>query len=162
MSMVFKFQKTSERWIGLKLDSKYKLTKIGVAFPENVWKGDYLFVIIEGSTDPTFLDAEILYMITNEIKPGEIFYLPINSNHRFKYIRYVGPTNSYCIMSELEIYGDDELDDVQKNFDINKEIGKNAFFETVNKEVEIRKNHHHRDYIDKRQKIKDYLLNQEA
>ena len=154
MSTVFKSQKASEGWIGLKLDSKYKLTKIGVAFPENVSKGDYLLAIIEGSTDPTFLDSETLYMITSEIKPGEMFYLPINSNHRFKYIRYVGPTNSYCIMSELEIYGDDELDDVQKSFDINDEI--------VNKEVEKRKHHYHKDYIDKKQKINDYLLNQEA
>ena len=144
MSTVFKSQKASEGWIGLKLDSKYKLTKIGVAFPENVSKGDYLLAIIEGSTDPTFLDAETLYMITNEIKPGEMFYLPINSNHRFKYIRYVGPTNSYCIMSELEIYGDDELDDVQKSFDINDKIAKEG------------------DYIDKNKKINDYLLNQEA
>ena len=114
-STTFKSQKASEGWIGLKLDSKYKITKIGVAFPENAAKGDYLLAIIEGSIDPTFLDAEPLYMITNEIKPGEMLYFPINSNNRFKYIRYVGPTNSYCIISEWEIYGEDELYDNKRN-----------------------------------------------
>ena len=124
-STTFKSQKASEGWIGLKLDSKYKITKIGVAFPENAAKGDYLLAIIEGSIDPTFLDAEPLYMITNEIKPGEMLYLPINSNHRFKYIRYIGPTNSYCIISELEIYGDDELDDNKIN---SKEIKEEEYY----------------------------------
>ena len=111
ISTTFKSKNPSGGWIGIKLDSKYKITKIGVAFPENAARQDYQLAIIEGSLDPTFLDSVPLYMITNEIKSGEIFYITINSNNKYKYIRYVGPTNSYCILSELEIYGDDELDD---------------------------------------------------
>ena len=141
ISTLFKSQKASEGWIGLKLDSKYKITKIGVAFPETVAKQDYLLAIIEGSTDPTFLEAETLYMITNEIKTGEMFYLPITSNHRFKYIRYVGPTGSYCIISEFEIYGDDELNDNKmKSKETKEDYHQN--FETVTKDVEKIKHRH--------------------
>ena len=121
ISTTFKSQKDSDGWIGLKLDSKYKITRIGVAFPENSVKEDYLLAIIEGSIDPTFYDSQTLYMITNEIKPGEMFYFPLNSNHKFKYIRYIGPSNRYCIISELEIYGDDELDDNKIGNKNNKE-----------------------------------------
>jgi hypothetical protein len=48
-------------------------------------------------------------MITEEIKLGEMNYITIKTSERYKYIRYIGPSDKYCVISELELYGDDEL-----------------------------------------------------
>ena len=77
LSTDFKSEKPSNGWIGLQLDSQYKIKKIGVAFPKDSKKEDYLLGIIEGSNDPTFLEADPLYMITEEIKNNEINYFEI-------------------------------------------------------------------------------------
>jgi len=105
----FTSKEASKGWIGLKLDSKYLITKIGLAFPINSKKEDYLLSILEGSNEPTFSDSTVLYMVTEELKLGEMNYIPIKTNIRYKYIRYIGPNSKYCVISELEIYGDDEL-----------------------------------------------------
>ena len=109
LSTSFASKEASKGWIGLKLDSKYLITKIGLAFPINSKKEDYLLSILEGSNDPTFTDSTILYMITEELKLGEMNYISIKTSSRYKYIRYIGPNGKYCVISELEIYGDDEL-----------------------------------------------------
>ena len=109
LSTSFTSKEASKGWIGLKLDSKYLITKIGLAFPINSKKEDYLLSILEGSNDPTFTDSTILYMITEELKLGEMNYISIKTSSRYKYIRYIGPNGKYCVISELEIYGDDEL-----------------------------------------------------
>ena len=106
----FKADDASKGWIGLKLDSKYLITKIGLAFPKDSKKNDYLLAVLQGANDPNFEDPTVLYMLTEEIKLGEIKYIPIKTNRRYKYIRYIGPDNSYCVISEFEVYGDDELD----------------------------------------------------
>lgn len=111
LSTYFKSEEAEGGWIGLKLDSKYYITKLGFAFPKDSKNEDYLLGIIEAANDPTFYDSTILYMITNELKLGEMNYIEIKSMERFKYIRYLGPDKKYSIISELEIYGDDELDD---------------------------------------------------
>lgn len=109
LSTSFISKEASKGWIGLKLDSKYLITKIGLAFPINSKKEDYLLSILEVSNEPTFTDSTILYMITEELKLGEMNYIPIKTSSRYKYIRYIGPNGKYCVISELEIYGDDEL-----------------------------------------------------
>ena len=114
INTAFKADKPSKGWIGLKLDSKYIITKIGFAFPKDSKKNDYLLGILEVSNDPNFEDSNILYMLTEEMTLGEVKYISINSNKRYKYIRYIGPDNSYCVISEFEIYGDDELDTIAK------------------------------------------------
>lgn len=109
LSTSFTSKEASKGWIGLKLDSKYLITKIGLAFPVNSKKEDYLLSILEGSNDPTFTESTILYMVTEELKLGEMNYISIKTNNRYKYIRYIGPNSRYCVISEFEIYGDDEL-----------------------------------------------------
>lgn len=109
ISTYFKSNQDSKGWIGLKLDSRYRITQIGLAFPKDSDQKDYLLGIIEAANEPTFVESEPLYMITEEMKLGEMNYVPIKSSQRYKYIRYIGPNKKYCIISELEIYGDDEL-----------------------------------------------------
>ena len=117
LNTAFKADKASKGWIGLKLDSKYVITKIGLAFPKDSKKNDYLLAVLEGANDPNFEDSTVLYMLTEEITLGEVYYIYPKNNRRYKYIRYIGPDNSYCVVSEFEIYGDDELDTkIEKQF----------------------------------------------
>ena len=106
LSTDFKSEKPSNGWIRIQLDSPYKIKKIGVAFPKDSKKEDYLLGIIEGSNDPTFLEADPLYMITEEIQNNKINYFEIKSTQKYEYIRYIGPNNRNCIISELEVYDD--------------------------------------------------------
>ena len=124
ISTNFKSDEASNGWIGLKLDSKYLITRIGLAFPKDSKKEDYLLSVIEGSNEPTFYDSDIIYMITQELKLGEMNYLELKGNKRYKYIRYIGPESKYCVISELEIYGDDELDTTNENKLKNENEGK--------------------------------------
>lgn len=109
LSTNFKSEKPSNGWIGVQLDSQYKIKKIGVAFPTDSKKEDYLLGIIEGSNDPTFIEADPLYMITEEIKNNEMNYFEIKSSQKYEYIRYIGPNNKNCIISELEVYEDSKI-----------------------------------------------------
>lgn len=106
----FKSEKPSNGWIGVQLDGQYKISKIGLAFPKDSKKEDYLLGIIEGSNDPTFFDADPLYMITEEINISKINYFKIKATKKYEYIRYIGPNNRYCILSDLEIFGDGKID----------------------------------------------------
>jgi len=72
LSTDFKSSNPSNGWIGLQLDAQYKIKKIGVAFPKDAKKEDYLLGILEGSNDPTFIEGDPLYMITEEIKNNKI------------------------------------------------------------------------------------------
>lgn len=121
LSTDFKSEKPSNGWLGLQLDSKYKIKKIGVAFPKDSKKEDYLLGILEGSNDQTFIDADPLYMITEEIKNNEINYFEIKSTKKYEYIRYIGPNDKNCIISELEVYEDSKINTNLKSIIVSKE-----------------------------------------
>ena len=132
LSTSFTSKEASKGWIGLKLDSKYLITKIGLAFPINSKKEDYLLSILEGSNDPTFTDSTILYMITEEFKLGEMNYISIKTSSRYKYIRYIGPNGKYCVISELEIYGDDELGTNTKLNSLSSKNDEDYYYQATN------------------------------
>ena len=121
LSTNFKSEKPSNGWIGVQLDSQYKIKKIGVAFPTDSKKEDYLLGIIEGSNDPTFIEADPLYMITEEIKNNEMNYFEIKSSQKYEYIRYIGPNNKNCIISELEVYEDSKINTNLKSIIVSRE-----------------------------------------
>ena len=130
LSTNFKSEKPSNGWIGLQLDSQYKIKKIGVAFPKDSKKEDYLLGIIEGSNDPTFLEADPLYMITEEIKNNEINYFEIKSTQKYEYIRYLGPNDKNCIISELEVYEDSKINTNLKSMIVSSE--QEYYFQATN------------------------------
>ena len=132
LSTSFTSKEASKGWIGLKLDSKYLITKIGLAFPINSKKEDYLLSILEGSNDPTFTDSTILYMITEELTLGEMNYISIKTSSRYKYIRYIGPNGKYCVISELEIYGDDELGTNKKLNSLSSKNDEDYYYQATN------------------------------
>ena len=107
-STIFKSSKPSNGWIGLKLESKFTISRIGVSFPNNAKKEEYLLGIFEGANDASFFESNPIFMITEELELGKINYFEIKSNIKYQYFRYIGPNNSSCIISELEIYRDEE------------------------------------------------------
>ena len=121
LSTNFKSEKPSNGWIGVQLDSQYKIKKIGVAFPADSKKEDYLLGIIEGSNGQTFIEADPLYMITEEIKNNEMNYFEIKSSQKYEYISYIGPNNKNCIISELEVYEDSKINTNLKSIIVSRE-----------------------------------------
>jgi len=100
----FKSFYDNECWIGLDLLSEYYITKIGWGQNNND-KSNYILGIFEGSNNENFIDALPLYMIKDEGKINEINYVDIFTTKSFRYIRYIGPKDKYCVISEIEIYG---------------------------------------------------------
>lgn len=109
ISTEFKSSKESNGWIGLELDNTYRITKIGWSQKESD-KENYLLGIFEGGNDPSFFDAIPLTMIVEEGKDGEINYINIDVTRSFKYVRYVGPNGKYSIISQLEFYGYEKIE----------------------------------------------------
>ena len=105
----FKSSKESNGWIGLELDNTYRITKIGWSQKESD-KENYLLGIFEGGNDPSFFDAIPLTMIVEEGKDGEINYINVDVTRSFKYVRYVGPNGKYSIISQLEFYGYEKIE----------------------------------------------------
>ena len=101
-----------EGWVGLELSSEAVITKIGFAFATKRAK-DYLLGVFQGANDKTFFDAFPLYMIKEVVEDEEINYVDISCNQKFKYIRYVGPEGMNSTISEFEVYGNSEIEEVE-------------------------------------------------
>ena len=87
-------------WIGLDLLSPHYITKIAWAH-NSLDKFDYILGIFEASNSEFFYDALPLYMIKDEVKIKEMNYVDILTTKAFRYVRYVGPPEQYCIISEI-------------------------------------------------------------
>lgn len=91
-------------WVGIALDSPHVITKIGWS-QKRKNSGYYLLGVFEGANDPSFIDAVPIHMITKEEEPKKLIYADIESNLAFKYLRYVGPLNVTCKITQIEFYG---------------------------------------------------------
>ena len=151
LSTSFKSSNPSNGWIGLKLDSKYLVTKIGLAFPQDAKKEDYILGILEGSNDPNFYDSYPIYMITKDLELGKINYIDIKVNKRYKFIRYIGPNKSYSVISEFEIYGDDELETESNKENTNEE---DYFYQITNLPLVVIKTENSVEPYDKENYVK--------
>jgi hypothetical protein len=128
---IFKSEKPSNGWIGLQLDGQYKITKIGVAFPEGSKEEEYLLGILEGSNDPTFIDADPIYMIIDKLNENSVNYFEIKTTKKYEYIRYIGPNNKNCIIADLEIYGEGKIDTKLNSIMVNEEDN-NYYYQASN------------------------------
>lgn len=61
--------------------------------------------IFEGSNHPDFLNPDTLYMI-KEIPFRLYTRVPVNSEKRYRYVRYKGPALSHCNVAEVQFYSD--------------------------------------------------------
>ena len=93
-------------WIGLDLGQPHVLTRVGwVLRNENPDAQCVQLAVFEGANSPDFMDALPLYMVTNEGVVGQMAYADIACSKGFRYVRYVKPDASECIVAEVEFYG---------------------------------------------------------
>ena len=96
----------SNTWVGLDLGSPHIITKVGWS-PRSHDQGPErcVLALFEGANDPNFLDAVPLYLNTEASAIKKMHYANVNVNRGFRYVRYVGPHDKRCYLSELEFYG---------------------------------------------------------
>ncbi len=84
--------------INLTLKRKYPFIHWAAHLSNNVQGG-----VFEASNDPEFKDAEILWRIDFYVD-GQYYEKEISPSQRYKYFRYVGPHNSFCMINEIMLY----------------------------------------------------------
>lgn len=89
----------SYSWIGLDLGTPHVIEK--VSWMPNPNPKTMELGIFQGANKPDFSDAIPIYLIDDTSKrEGEV-----NCSRGFRYVRYVGPANSYCQIAELSFFG---------------------------------------------------------
>ena len=93
-------------WTGMDLGEPQKIT--GFAFAPRIdWERRMVGGIFQGANEADFSDAVDLFTIERQPKALEYTYaISGNTASRFRYVRYLGPTDSYGDVAELEFYGD--------------------------------------------------------
>ncbi len=94
----------SRTWVGLDLGTKHVITKVGYS-PRISQEGRVELALIEGANQPDFSDALPLAIIKQKGIARQMSYIDINFSRGVRYVRYVGPNNARCNLSELEFYG---------------------------------------------------------
>lgn len=94
----------SHTWVGLDLGKKHVITKVGYS-PRVSQEGRVELALIEGANTPDFSDALPLAIIKEKGKTRQMSYIAINFSRGVRYVRYVGPNDARCNLSELEFWG---------------------------------------------------------
>lgn len=101
-SSVYRSSQASYAWVGLDLGDRYVIDRVGwqVVNPSKALLG-----VFQGATKPDFSDAVPIYLIDQTPQAGAMQYADVDCSRGFRYLRYVGPSGSYCEIAELEFYG---------------------------------------------------------
>lgn len=70
---------------------------------ENIFRDRMLGAVIEGSNYPDFIERDTIYVI-NEVPKRLNTSVNINSEKKYKYLRYYGANDTNCNLSELAFY----------------------------------------------------------
>ncbi|WP_028979713.1 CotH kinase family protein [Sporocytophaga myxococcoides] len=95
---------SSGSWVGLNLGEKYVIEKISYC-PAKGGASKLQLGVFEGANNPDFGDAVPLFIIKEVPKENILTKQIINCSKGFRYVRYVGPSGTYCNIAELEFYG---------------------------------------------------------
>lgn len=96
----------SNTWVGLDLGKPHIITKVGWS-PRISGSGPERcqLAVFEGANDPDFLDAIPLFIVPDQRATKAMHYQNVNVSRGFRYVRYVGPNDARCNLSELAFYG---------------------------------------------------------
>ncbi len=94
----------STGWVGLDLGQKYIIDRIAYA-PRAGWASRMVLGIFEGANEPDFSDAIPFYMIRTAPEYEQLTSDTVLCSRGFRYVRYIGPNESRCNISELRFYG---------------------------------------------------------
>ena len=106
MNTFYASYERSYTWVGLDLGSRHVITRVGWS-PRNdgLGPGRMVLGVIEGANQPDFMDALPLYLIDTTGTVGKVDHADVNCSLGFRYVRYIGPNDARCNISELEFYG---------------------------------------------------------
>ena len=96
----------SNTWVGLDLGTPHVIKKVGWASASGFAENSKL-AVFEGANRADFADAIPLYMISSDGVSETISTATVNVSRGFRYVRYVSPNEKYCIVSEVEFYGEE-------------------------------------------------------
>lgn len=91
-------------WVGLDLGEKHIITTIAYA-PRKYFANRMLLGVFEGANNPDFGDAVPLCLVAELPQQGNMTEQTVNCSRAFRYVRYVGPNDVRCNISELAFYG---------------------------------------------------------
>jgi chitodextrinase/O-glycosyl hydrolase len=92
-------------WVGLDLGAPATITSVRF-YPRATYASRMVGGIFQASNDPTFTTGVVnLYTITTAPAQNAYTQQAVNAPSLYRYIRYLGPTNSYGNIAELEFYG---------------------------------------------------------
>ena len=96
----------SYTWVGLDLGSEHIITRVGWS-PRNdgVGPARTRLALFEGANQPDFSDAMPLYLTDASGTIGVISTATVNVSKGFRYVRYVGPSDSRCNVAEVQFFG---------------------------------------------------------
>ena len=94
----------SGTWVGMDLQTKYVITKIGYA-PRRAHSSRVQLAVIEGANKSDFSDAMPIHIIKESAPEGKMTYAEVECSRGFRYVRYVTPNDVRCNIAELEFYG---------------------------------------------------------
>lgn len=94
----------SRTWAGLDLGEEHVITKVGCS-PRISQEGRVELALFEGANQADFSDALPLAIVKEKGKAREMQYIDIECSKGFRYVRYVGPDDARCNVSEVEFYG---------------------------------------------------------
>lgn len=91
-------------WVGLDLGEKHIVTKVAYC-PRASQSSRMLLGVFEGANNPDFGDAIPLHLIDATPAENVLTSKNISCSKGFRYVRYIGPNDFKCNLSEIEFYG---------------------------------------------------------
>ena len=91
-------------WVGLDLGRKCVIDRVGYA-PSASPSGVMQLGVFEGANEADFSDAIPFHIIKEAPTEGQMSTCEVDCSRGFRYVRYVGPSESHCNVAELEFYG---------------------------------------------------------
>ncbi len=99
----FRASRANYAWCGLDLGDRYVVTSLKFA-PASILT--HVLGMFEGANNRDFSDAIPLQIITGNAQTGKLTELSVTCSRGVRYVRYVGPADSYGALAELEVWGD--------------------------------------------------------
>lgn len=104
-------------YVGLDLGKPYVIHKIAYA-PRQNWAKRMVLGVFEGANKADFSDAIPFHVIKGEPAYGTITYAKVNCSRGFRYVRYIGPNDARCNVSEIRFYGTEGAGDDHKLYQL--------------------------------------------
>jgi hypothetical protein len=102
-------------WAGLNLGTPEVISQISYA-PRSGWASRMVGGMFQGSDTADFSSGVVtLYTISSTPTTGVYTTAAVNNTNAFEYVRYLGPTNSYCDVAEVQFYSPSGAATLQSN-----------------------------------------------